>query len=85
MEITENNKRDLVKIIMKYDDGTEEIIEKGVVITVKPSDEEETETITLDFANISGREATNIVHGVTQFGIRAGMFGDRCKEESENI
>lgn len=61
-------KVDVEKIIVKYVDGTEKEIDKGVILTLKEQGEEA--RITMEFASISG----------TEFGIIAYGFLQACHE-----
>lgn len=67
----ENN---VEKVIIKYDDGTEREIEKGLAIEYKTEGEEG--TLTFEFADIRGEELSSIIYGVTEMGVKMGMFED---------
>lgn len=68
----ENN---LDKIVLKYDDGTEKEISKGVVITLNSVDEDES-TLNFEFAHMKGNELTDIILGVMQMGVEIGIFNE---------
>ena len=69
------DKDNLVKIItVKYDNGEEKDITKGLIITVKEEGEES--NLTFEFANIEGRELAIILYGVIQMGVEMGLLGD---------
>lgn len=63
------------KIIVKYNDGTEKEITKGLIITDKVNENEE-HNLTFEFANMAGKELSDIVLGVMQMGSEMGMFND---------
>ena len=68
----ENN---LEKIVLKYDDGTEKEISKGVAITLNSINEDE-KTLNFEFAHIGGSELTDIILGVMQMGVEIGIFNE---------
>lgn len=70
--IKEENNVD--QIIVKYDDGTERVIRKGAVIEYKEEGKEG--TLTFEFADIKGEELASIIYGVTEMGVKMGMFED---------
>ena len=72
---TDNN---IEKIVIKYDDGTEKEINKGVIITDDVNGDDH--KLTFEFANVTGEEVADIVYGVTDMGIQIGLFG---KEEGD--
>lgn len=67
------------KIIVKYDDGTEKEIKKGVIITDKINEDLD-HNLTFEFADMKGNELANIVFGVMQMGSEMGLF-DNLEED----
>lgn len=69
------NKKDnmVEKIIVKYDDGTEKEIKKGLVIT-DDIDVYNDHNLTFEFADMRGSEIANIIFGVMQMGSEMGLF-----------
>lgn len=74
MKMKEKEK-DIQKIIIKYDDGTEKEIEKGVVITDKVIEDGDY-NLTFEFANMQGSELVTIIFGVTEMGVNIGLFDE---------
>jgi hypothetical protein len=68
------------KIIVKYEDGTEKEITKGLVIT-DDIDEEQDHHLTFEFADMKGDEVANIVFGVMEMGSEMGLFDNLEDEE----
>ena len=67
-------KKDIEKIIVKYDDGTEKKINKGVIITLNKNENQDEEKMTFEFADIKRNELANILYGVIQMGNKIGLF-----------
>ena len=65
--------KDVKKIVIHYEDGTEKVIDKGFFCNMK----EENGEMTLEFTmcHVSGRELEAIVHGCVELGFKLGMFG----------
>lgn len=79
MSIQEGEKRlqkekNVEKIVIHYEDGTEKKIEKGFFCGLK----EEDGAVVLDFTmcHIAGKEISMIVEGCLQLGLKLGMFGE---------
>jgi len=65
------------KIIVKYDDGTEKEILKGVIITDEDTyNEDGDHNLTFEFASMSGTEVANVIIGCVQLGTELGLFND---------
>lgn len=67
--------KEIKKIIMEYDDGQIQTIEKGCIMEIKAVDDE-TENISFMMCNISGKDLSSIVMAVIGLGERLGMFKD---------
>ncbi len=74
-------KKDIEKIIVKYDDGTEKEISKGVIITLNKNENQDEEKMTFEFADIKRNELANILYGVIQMGNKIGLFGGGDEDE----
>lgn len=74
-------KKDIERIIVKYDDGTEKEISKGVIITLNKNENQDEEKMTFEFADIKRNELANILYGVIQMGNKIGLFGGGDEDE----
>lgn len=61
-------------IVLKYEDGTEKKINKGVIITVGEVDSEGDTTMNFEFANCKGEDLTSIIWGVMNMADEMGML-----------
>lgn len=70
------NKKDnnVEQIVIKYDDGTERIISKGVIVELGNSEGKEEQTLSMEFADCKGTDLTTIILGFVQMGVEMGMF-----------
>jgi hypothetical protein len=57
--------KDIDKVVLKFADGTEQVIDKGMVISLVPNGEDEV-TMTIDCCNIDGDSYQNIMYGMLQ-------------------
>lgn len=66
--------KDVKKIVIHYDDGTEKTVNKGFFCNMK----EENGEMVLEFTmcHVAGRELEAIVHGCVELGFKLGMFGE---------
>lgn len=69
----------LEKIILKYDDGTEKEIDKGLVINNKCLDNGDCK-LEMEFVNMKGTELRNVIYGVLEFGYKSGILEDLLEE-----
>lgn len=74
-------KKDIERIIVKYDDGTEKEISKGVIITLNKNENQDEEKMTFEFADIKRNELANILYGVIQMGNKIRLFGGGDEDE----
>lgn len=74
-------KKDIERIIVKYDNGTEKEISKGVIITLNKNENQDEEKMTFEFADIKRNELANILYGVIQMGNKIGLFGGGDEDE----
>ena len=74
-------KKDIERIIVKYDDGTEKEISKGVIITLSKNENQDEEKMTFEFADIKRNELANILYGVIQMGNKIRLFGGGDEDE----
>lgn len=67
-----NKEREVDKITLHYDDGTEKTVEKGFICNMK----EENGEAVLEFTmcHVPGREIKLIIEGCLQLGFKLGMF-----------
>ncbi|MEG0728153.1 MAG: hypothetical protein RR420_00885 [Anaerovoracaceae bacterium] len=72
---------DIDKIIVKYTDGTEKEIDKGVAVSVTKGIEEN--TFKMDMKNISGQDLTMLIQGFLELGIKMGMFDRKDDVDDE--
>ena len=68
------------KIIVKYEDGTESEILKGVVITDNVN-EDESHHLVFEFVNTTGEGLANIILGVVELGTKMGLFDGLEEDE----
>lgn len=68
------------KIIVKYEDGTESEILKGVVIT-DSDNEDESRNLVFEFVNTTGEGLANIIFGVVELGTKMGLFDGLEEDE----
>ena len=68
------DEKGIEKIVLHYDDGTTETVDKGFIASLTSSDDETCE-ITFHMAHISGNELCNMIEGVATLGIKLGLFG----------
>lgn len=61
------------KIVIKYEDGAEKEIGKGIVITDSIIEDGDHKLV-FEFANIKGTELATIIFGVTEMGVKMGLF-----------
>ncbi len=66
------DEKDVKKIVIHYEDGTEKVIDKGFFCNMK----EEDGSAVLDFimCHVSGREIELIIEGCLQLGFKLGML-----------
>jgi hypothetical protein len=57
--------KDIATVVLKFEDGTEQVIDKGMVISLAPKDGDEI-TMTVDCCNINGDSYQNIMYGMLQ-------------------
>ena len=65
-----NKEREVDKITIHYDDGTEKTVEKGIVLNIKEENGERVCVFTM--CHIQGREL--IIEGCLQLGFKLGIF-----------
>lgn len=66
------NERDIQKIVIHYDDGTEETINKGFIGSME--EKEGNIEMVFHMCHIPGRDLENIIWGILQLGDKLGMF-----------
>ncbi len=69
------NEKDIQKIVIHYEDGTEETINKGFIGSVKENDGNI--DMVFHMCHIPGRNLENIIWGILQLGDKLGMFDDQ--------
>lgn len=67
---------EIEKIIIKYEDGTEKEITKGAVVNMTPEENTDEVTLNFEFIDFSGNDLTNLIYGITEMGVRMGLFED---------
>lgn len=72
------------KIIVKYEDGTEKEINKGVVICDSVNEDLD-HTMTMEFVNISGQEFSNLIFAILNMAGEMGLFKDINEAGDEDI
>ena len=69
-----SKEREVEKITIDYDDGTEKTVEKGFFCNMK---EENGETaLEFTMCHVEGKEIEAIVCGCVELGLKLGMFGE---------
>lgn len=74
--------KDVKKIVIHYEDGTEKVIDKGFFCNMK--EEDGSAVLEFTMCHVSGREIELIVEGCLQLGFKLGMFDDK-KERSDSM
>ncbi|WP_039241172.1 hypothetical protein [Clostridium botulinum] len=64
------------KIVLKYEDGTEKEIDKGVVITLGKEDTEGNTNLSIEFADCKKKDLATIIWGVMNMADEMGMLGE---------
>lgn len=64
--------RNIQKIVLHYDDGTEETINKGFIGNMEENDGNV--HVVFGMCHIAGRELENIIWGCIQLGEKLGLF-----------
>lgn len=82
VNISENNEKIAEKIIIVYDDGIAESIEKGVCVSFCPAEGGQME-ICAEMVGISGPELKTVINAFIQLGGRLGMFRDDPEEAED--
>lgn len=80
--VEEDNGKEVAEIKVTYTDGTEEVIEKGTVITLEEK-EDGTETILFRMCGFSGKDLTKLMVSILSAGDQMGIF-DGLESEGEN-
>lgn len=70
-----DKEKEIKEIVVYYDDGTEETINKGFIGNMKENDGNIDMVFTM--CHISGKDLENIVWGILQLGDKLGMFDDQ--------
>ena len=68
--------KEINNIIINYNDGTNEVINKGLVAEFDGQDENGYPTMTMHMCNILGKDLHNIVGAFVNLGYEIGMFND---------
>lgn len=71
--------KDVKKIVIHYEDGTEKVIDKGFFCNMK--EEDGSAVLEFTMCHVSGREIELIVEGCLQLGFKLGMFDNKKEEE----
>ena len=71
--------KDVKKIVIHYEDGTEKVIDKGFFCNMK--EEDGSAVLEFTMCHVSGREIELIVEGCLQLGFKLGMFDDKKEED----
>nr|KEH88853.1 hypothetical protein Z964_p0014 [Clostridium novyi A str. GD211209] len=76
------NKKDknIEQLVVKYDDGTEKVIKKGAIVELGNNENEEEQTLSMEFADCKGIDLTSIVLGFVQMGAEMGLFNNLEEE-----
>ncbi|MEA5084372.1 MAG: hypothetical protein VB018_09480 [Lachnospiraceae bacterium] len=75
--------KNVAKITLTYEDGTDKVIDKGFVAQF--NGEGDQLTMTFDMAGIKGEDLRLIVVGVMQLGMKLGFFGEDEKESFKQV
>lgn len=71
--------KDVKKIVIHYEDGTEKVIDKGFFCNMK--EEDGSAVLEFTMCHVSGREIELIVEGCLQLGFKLGMFDSKKEED----
>ena len=72
--------KDIVKIIVEYDDGTTREVNKGFLCTLTPPKDDSIE-YTFDMLHISGAELKDVVGGMLHLGMK--LYGSQEDADDE--
>ncbi|EDS77378.1 hypothetical protein [Clostridium massiliodielmoense] len=62
------------RIVLKYEDGTEKEIDKGVVITLGKEDVEGNTNLAIEFADCKKKDLATVIWGVMNMADEMGML-----------
>lgn len=73
-------------IIVKYDDGTSDVLGKGVAIRLEDAPEEGRVNISMDMLKITPNDLRLVIISMLEFGEKLGLFhkANDDEEEAEN-
>jgi len=75
----DTNPNEVESIVIRYSDGIEKEIRKGMALTVQ--DEGDNAHISMEFLGCNKTDVGMMVEGFVEMGMRMGLFGDT--EDSE--
>lgn len=82
--MAENNERSAVKIIVTYDDGSVEELDKGLAFRFEDNeDDPDVAHITAELVNMTGRDLYTVVGAAVELGVKLGMFNGAGGGEDE--
>lgn len=64
--------KDVKKIVIHYEDGTEKVIDKGFFCNMK--EEDRSAVLEFNMCHVPGREIKLIIEGCLQLGFKLGIF-----------
>lgn len=76
-----DNTKDIEQIVVKYSDGTEKVINRGMVLTMQ-ADGEDTD-LTMEFAKCSGQDLSVIAYGFLEMSVKMGLLDELDGGEGE--
>lgn len=68
-------KKDAVKVVIHYEDGTTKEVDKCMVVTLKPLNDEEV-TLQLECCNITGKDYQNTMFGLLSLAAKTIQMND---------
>ena len=79
----DNNEREIKKITLHFDDGSERTVNKGFICGFVQDEIEGTATANMHLVNVSGEELQTVVLLVLELGAKMGMFDGLEDAEDE--
>jgi len=76
----EERNKGIVETIVKYDDGTEEVVKSGIIIILEPENDE----VNVSPFNVTGEDFTSIMLSITEAHMRMLLFMEAMNNEDED-
>lgn len=74
-----SKEKEVLRIVVEYDDGTNREVTKGLVSTMEYT-EGNTAEITAECVGLSGREFSDFIYGLSKLGVDLGILSAKGEE-----